>query len=82
MMIRCLRKWATIQETGDKCIVIIGDISFPGKEKVSLASFIEEAAKPFYNLIDAYQDPIPESHKQVKGTTKIKREIIVCLERR
>lgn len=83
MMHRCLHKWAAYQESGEKCIIIIGDIAITvNQKKMTLAHLIEEESKNYYRLIDAYQDPIPEAHKLVKGNNGIKREIIVALERK
>lgn len=80
---RCFRKWASYQITGEKCIIVIGDIEFKvNKKKISMASLIEEESKRGYKLIDAFQDPIPEARKLVKGNNKIKREIIIALERK
>ena len=83
MMSRCIHKWANYQEQNDKCVIVIGDISIrAARDRISLAKYIEQESKKYYRLVDAYQDPIPESHKQVKGNTRIKREIIVVLERK
>ena len=83
MMSRCIHKWANYQKKNDKCVIVIGDISiYVAQSRVSLAQYIEQESKNCYRLVDAYQDPIPESHKQVKGNTRIKREIIVVLERK
>lgn len=78
-----IKKWASYQKAGDKCILIVGDIEIAveGKRK-SLAEFVKECSSKYYFFIEAFQDPIPESHKLVKGNNKIKREIIVVLERR
>ncbi len=83
MMERCFRKWAKYQTKGDRCVVVIGDlcIKYNG-EKVTLPQLIEWIAKDDYLLIEAYQDPIPESKKLVKGHDNIKREVIVALERK
>ena len=83
MMTKCINKWASYQEHHDKCVIVIGDIDIRvDKHSMSLAQFIESRAELYYNLVDAYQDPIPESHKLVKGHDGIKREIIVVLERK
>ena len=83
MMTKCLKKWSQYQLANDKCIIIIGDITLPQSDKAqNLAEFLEHSATPYYRLIEAYQDPIPEIKKLVKGNTRIKREIIIALERR
>lgn len=83
MMSRCIRKWANYQGQNDKCVIVIGDIGIRASQgRVSLAKYIGQESKKYYRLVDAYQDPIPESHKQVKGNNRIKREIIVVLERK
>lgn len=82
MISKCINKWAYYQAHHDKCVIVIGDINIQiGKQKISLAQFIENKAKKNYTLLDAYEDPIPEAHKLVKGNTRINREIIVVLER-
>lgn len=83
MMRSCFKKWANYQLPGEKCIIVIGDIELTiNHRKTSMVSLIEEESKRGYRLLDAYQDPIPEAHKLVKGNNKIKREIIIALERR
>ena len=83
MMSNCFRKWARYQASGDKCIVVTGDISIRSNgSQIPLAYHIQEISRKNYSLIDAFQDPIPESHKLVKGHNNIKKEIIVVLERK
>lgn len=82
MMRRCFNKWARIQACGDKCVIIIGDINVGHNgQKMSLGDVMVELSQKRYKLVEAYQDPIPEAHKFVKGNTSIKKEIIVVLER-
>ena len=83
LMKLCIKKWANYQNSGAKCVLIVGDIEIleAGKRK-SIAEFIKEISSKYYFFIEAFQDPIPESHKLVKGNTNIKREIIVVLERK
>lgn len=78
-----IKKWASYQKSRSKCILVVGDIeiTIDGKRK-SLAEFAKEISSPYYLFIEAFQDPIPESRKLVKGNNKIKREIIVVLERK
>ncbi len=83
MMSRCFRKWAGYQDHGDKCVIVIGDIKINSNPvEIALAQHLENISKRYYRLNEAYQDPIPESHKLVKGHNTIKREIIVVLERK
>lgn len=83
MISKCINKWANYQGAHDKCVIVIGDITIcVDNQKISLAQLIEKASKKHYDLLDAYEDPIPESHKLVKGNTRIKREIIIVLERK
>lgn len=83
MIYRCFHKWAKYQEHGDKCIIVVGDIKVdPNTSEVALAQHLENISKKYYRLNEAFQDPIPESHKLVKGHNSIKREIIVVLERK
>ena len=83
MMSACFRKWANYQAKGDKCIIVIGDLKLsPSSSELALAQHIEEISSRQYKLKEAFQDPIPESHKFVKGHSTIKREIIIVLERK
>lgn len=83
MMISCFRKWSNYQASGDKCIIVIGDLQINHNEKKkNLAQFITDVSSKNYILLDAYQDPIPEKNKLVKGNDRIKREFIVALERK
>jgi len=82
-MKKCFVKWNKIQNKKDKCIIIIGDILFKySSEKIPLHEAILDIAKTHYKLIKAYKDPIPEEKKMVKGNEKIKREIILVLEKK
>ena len=83
LMRTCFKKWAKLQEAGDKCIVVIGDISITyNDKKVSLSEVLIDISKKHYICIETFCDPIPESKKIVKGSTRIKQEIIVVLERK
>ena len=78
-----IEKWALCQNHGSKCVLVVGDIeiNLAGKRK-SIAEFIQEISSEYYLFVEAFQDPIPESRKLVKGNNNIKREIIVVLERK
>lgn len=78
-----VKKWASFQHPRAKCILVVGDIEInvAGKRK-SIAEFIKEISSEYYLFVEAFQDPIPESRKLVKGNNNIKREIIVVLERK
>lgn len=83
MMSCCFRKWARYQSSGDKCIIVTGDIKIKTNDSLlPLAQQIQDMSQKNYTLVDAFQDPIPESHKLVKGHDNIKKEIIVVLERK
>jgi len=83
MMRKCFKKWANYQAPGEKCILVVGDIEFTfNQKKTSMVCLIEEESMCGYRMIEAFQDPIPEAHKLVKGNNKIKREIIIALERK
>lgn len=82
LMKTCFRKWASVQKKGDKCIVVIGDLSVRFKGNyLSLSDAMIELSKKYYICREKYQDPIPETKKVVKGDTNIKREIIIVFER-
>ncbi len=82
MMKKCLKRWYQFQQKGDKCIIVIGDINIPYKnEKCSLANVLVDISKKYYICKEMFEDPIPEAKKVVKGSTHIKREIILVFER-
>jgi hypothetical protein len=82
-MEKCFVKWNNLQIKNDKCIMIIGDIPIKySSNKIPLHEAIYDIAKPYYRLVNAYKDPIPEEKKMVKGNEKIKREIILVLEKK
>jgi tRNA G10 N-methylase Trm11 len=83
IMKKYFTKWNKLQIKNDKCIMIVGDIPIMyNSDKVPLHEAIYDLAKPHYHLIRAYNDPIPEEKKMVKGNKKIKREIILVLEKK
>lgn len=83
MMRKCFKKWAKLQETGDKCIIVIGDINIIYKsKKLSLSEMLIDVSKNYYTCVETFRDPIPESKKVVKGNTNIRQEIIVVFERK
>jgi len=80
---KCFVKWDKLQIENDKCIMIIGDIPIKySSDKIPLHEAIYDIAKSNYRLITAYKDPIPEGKKMVKGNEKIKREIILVMEKK
>lgn len=82
IMKKCFVKWSKIQRKGDKCIIVIGDITVRYKNvKTSLTDILIDISKEYYMCIEKFQDPIPESKKVVKGNTNIKKEIIIVFER-
>ena len=82
-MKNCFIKWNKLQNKNDKCIMIVGDIPIKYySDKIPLHEAIYDIAKSNYQLIKAYKDPIPEEKKMVKGNEKIKREIILVLEKK
>lgn len=83
MMQRCFKKWARLQETGDKCIIVIGDIKIThNKSKVSLSDILIDISRKYYTCTEKFSDPIPEARKVVKGNNRIKQEIIIAFERK
>jgi hypothetical protein len=82
VMTKFFTQWSKLQIKNDKCVMIIGDIPITYcSKKIPLHEAIYNIAKPHYNLIKVYKDPIPEGKKMVKGNDKIKREIILVLEK-
>ncbi len=83
LMQTCFKKWAKLQEAGDKCVIVIGDISIThNNKKVSLSEVLIDISKKYYTCIETFRDPIPEGRKVVKGNARIKQEIIVVFERK
>lgn len=83
IMKKCFKKWSNIQKTGDKCIIVIGDIKIAyDNKRTSLSELLIDISKKYYTCIEKFQDPIPETKKVVKGNTSIKREIIIVFERK
>lgn len=83
MIQKSVLRWSANQLTGDKCIIVVGDIlsNYNGK-RTSLSDALVELTSKRYKLIESYSDPIPEARKVVKGNTKIKKESIIVLERK
>ncbi|MBD5104179.1 MAG: hypothetical protein HDT47_04855 [Ruminococcaceae bacterium] len=83
MMQKCFEKWAKLQETGDKCIIVIGDINIIyNSKKTSLFEILINLSKNYYTCVETLCDPLPEAKKVVKGNARIKQEIIVVFERK
>ena len=82
-MERCFYKWSIHQDKNDKCIIVIGDIPIKHDDKtIELAELLIHMASPYYILYEKYYDPIPEYKKQIKGSSSIKQETVIVLERK
>lgn len=83
MITRCFKAWAEIQQPGDRCIMLLGDIpvDFSGT-RGSLHGLVTSISSFAYTLVETYSDPIPEKRKIVKGNDSIKREVVMVLERK
>lgn len=79
----CFKKWHKIQPFGGKCVLVVGNLEtkYKGK-KYNMPDILVEIAMPYYCLVDAYVDPIPEERKVVKGNTKVKQEVVLVFRRR
>lgn len=78
-----IQKWASVQERGDYCIIVIGDLEIKYlKERMKIMKFIEMMGIPYYEIIEEFVDPIPEAKKMVKGNEKIKNENIIVMRRK
>jgi len=83
LMIKSIQKWSNNQISGDKCIMIVGDIKTKYRDvEMSMGDALIDIASKKYNFIEAFEDLIPESRKVVKGNTSIKKEHIIVLERK
>ena len=83
IMRKCFRKWSLLQVTGDKCIIVIGDIKINYcNQKKSLSDVLVDLSKKYYTCKEQYYDAIPEKRKVVKGETSIKSEVVIVLERK
>lgn len=82
-MKECFKKWYRVQPQAGRCILVVGNLEtkYDGKT-TSMPEVLVDIAKPYYNLLDAYIDPIPEKRKVVKGDTKVKQEVVLVFERR
>jgi hypothetical protein len=82
LMTRCFDKWSIIQQQGDYCVLIIGDIIFDKKKNQSIPEFICEIAnRKGYNSIEMINDPINCDHKTVRKDSSVKVEKI-CVFRK
>lgn len=83
MMKKCFKKWSKLQNAGDKCIIVIGDIPITyNNKKLTLSNLLTDISEKYYECIEKFIDPIPESKKVVKRNTRIKQEIIIVFERK
>jgi len=82
-MEKCFKKWNNIQASKGRCILVVGNIetNYKGKKR-TIPDVLIEIAEPYYTLLEAYIDPIPEKRKVVKGDTKVKQEVVLVFERR
>lgn len=82
-MTDCFKKWYKMQPSEGRCILVVGNLetNYNGA-KCRIPDALVEIATPYYFLLDAYVDPIPEKRKVVKGNTKVKQEIVLVFKRR
>ena len=82
-MERCFKRWYKLQKTGDRCILVVGNIKvlYEGL-KSTMPDILTNLASRYYYLSEAYIDSIPEKRKVVKGASSIKQEVVLVLERR
>lgn len=82
-MIGCFQNWYKMQPPEGRCILVVGNLEtkYRGK-KYNIPDALVEIAMPYYYLLDAYVDPIPEKRKVVKGNTKVKQEVVLVFRRR
>jgi hypothetical protein len=80
LMASSFENWANHQTSGDKCVLIIGDIPY-SKEETLCEVITDIASTNNYNLIELYDDPIPERKKVIKGNTGVKSEKICVFEK-
>lgn len=79
----CFKNWYKMQPRGGKCILVIGNLETKYRgEKCYMPDALNQIAMPYYCLLEAYVDPIPEKRKVVKGDTKVKQEVVLVFERR
>lgn len=79
----CFKNWYKMQPVGGRCLLVVGNLETKYKgRKCSMPDAIVEIAAPYYCLLEAYVDPIPEKRKVVKGDTKVKQEVVLVFERR
>ena len=79
----CFMKWSNMQNSGNHCILVLGDIVFDKNRKQSLPDLIcAQAEESNYTLVDIFDDPIDRARKVVKTDAKIKAEKICIFQRR
>jgi hypothetical protein len=82
LMDNCFRKWFTLQQKGDYCILIIGDIEVDRNSQIRLPKAICEVAKKHgYTIAEIRNYPISTDRKFEKKDTQIKTEKICILQR-
>lgn len=82
LMKKSFLNWSSCQLSGDKCILIIGDMLIEKNPAITLSEYITMIAEANnYKLIKIFRDPIPEARKIVKGNNRIKSEHICIFEK-
>lgn len=82
LMGNCFRSWTKMQNKGDHCILVVGDIIFDKEKKQSIPELISVRAKESnYKLIDLFDYPIDMNRKIVKNDSQIKTEKICIFKR-
>lgn len=82
-MRQCFVQWAKFQNSGCKCILVIGNIIFGRKNTVFLPDEIRKIAEEEgYMLSESISDPIPDERRVQKKKSAISEEIILVFTRR
>jgi len=83
LMKKCFNKWYNIQNKGNYCILVIGDIEYDKKLRIMLPDVIcNEAAKEGYYIDEIRDYPISTDRKFDKKDSQIKMEKICILRRK
>ena len=82
MIDNCFKKWRQIQKTGNKCILIVGDIACDKTKKMNIPDTICHISNLHGYKIDSIIDyPISKDRKVEKKESQIHTEKICVLEK-
>lgn len=82
LMKKCFYSWANIQNKGNYCILVIGDILYDRAKMQSIPDLIcYQAKETNYMLVEQIDYPTDINRKIVKANSQIKKETICVFQR-